>query len=103
MSQTSRLQVCSSCQRQEEGNEKGKHKLGNSVRGQAKIMEEAESRGKGCCVGTKILLQVGNVRKKYRAIFKLRGAGGRNPSKSLLFFVCLFFDAGIQIRGFGLS
>lgn len=29
------------------GNEKGKHKLGNRVRGQAAVMEGPESRGKG--------------------------------------------------------
>lgn len=53
--------------------------MGNSVRGQAKIMEEPESRGKGCCVGTKTLLQVGIVREKYSNILKL----GREESKQI--------------------
>lgn len=50
----------------------------NSVRGQAEIMQVPESRGKGCCVGTKTLPQVGNVREKCGHVLKLReeGSGG---------------------------
>lgn len=41
-------------------------------------MQVPESRGKGCCVGTKTLPQVGNVREKCGHVLKLReeGSGG---------------------------
>lgn len=47
-----------------------------SVRGQTKIMEGAENRGRGYYVGTKSLLQVGNFRKTYSNIAKFRERGG---------------------------
>ena len=60
----------------------------NSVRGQAEIMQVPESRGKGCCVGTKTLPQVGNVREKCGHVLKLReeGSGGIQTALCCVFF-----------------
>ena len=64
--------------------------MGNSVRGQAEIMQVPESRGKGCCVGTKTLLQVGNVREKYSHVLKLRGEGSGGIQTA---FCCVFWQS----------
>ena len=60
----------------------------NSVRGQAEIMQVPESRGKGCCVGTKTLPQVGNVREKCGHVLKLReeGSGGIQTALCCVFW-----------------
>lgn len=87
MSQTW-LQVCGSCQCREEGNEKGKHKLGNSVRGQGRQMGEAESGGKGAVWELK-LASGRNCPSAMQHHFSIKGVGGRNPSSSLLVFCSL--------------